>query len=125
MKSEVQELMDKAVRREQYYRDVVAIATAKEFRKISVDGGGKDVIYMDDAPTFVLSLADGEKRTVTFVNEKYFKEIKEKIDISEDNISKIYWIQDSQKTVENAIKALRFRLRKHKGTSEDDSDVTS
>jgi hypothetical protein len=110
---------------EQYYKDVVAIATAKEFRKISIDGGGKDIIYIDDAPTFVLSLADGEKRAVTFVNEKYFKEIKEKIDISEDNISKIYWIQDSQKIAENAIKALRFRLRKHKGTSEDDSDLTS
>jgi hypothetical protein len=83
------------------------------------------MIYVDDAPTFVLSLADGEKRTVTFVNEKYFKEIKEKIDISEDNISKIYWIQDSQIAAENAIKALRFRLRKHKGTTEEDSDLTN
>lgn len=69
---------------EQYYKDVVAIATTKEFRKISVDSSGQDFIYIDDAPTFTLSLADGEKRTVTFVNEKYFKGIKEKINISED-----------------------------------------
>lgn len=109
---------------EQYYKDVVAIATTKEFRQISVDSSGQDIIYLDDAPTFTLSLADGEKRTVTFVNEKYFKGIKEKINISEDSISKIYWIRDSEKIADNAIKALRFRLRIHKGTYEDNPNLT-
>lgn len=107
---------------EQYYKDVVAIATTKEFRRISIDSEDQATIYIDDAPTFTLSLADGEKRTVTFVNEKYFMGIKEKINISEDKISKIYWIRDSEKIADNAIKALRHRLRIHKGTSEDDAD---
>ncbi len=109
---------------EQYYKDVVAIQTTKEFREISVGSDSKHphIIYLDDAPTFTLSLADGEKRTVTFVNENYFKGIKEKIDISEDSISKIYWVRDAEKMSENAIKALRFRLRIHKGANDDNPD---
>ena len=81
---------------EQYYRDVVSIIITNEFRWIEKNESGQDeskkrALYVEDAPTFTLSLASGENRTVTFVNEKYFLEIKEKIGISEDNIHRIYF----------------------------------
>jgi hypothetical protein len=103
---------------EQYYKDVVAISISNEFRTLNLGVDSQDVIYIEDAPTLTLSLASSEHRTVTFVNENYFMKIKEKINISEDNVSKIYWIQDSQKIADNAIKALRAHLRKHKGTDQ-------
>jgi hypothetical protein len=103
---------------EQYYKDVVAISISNEFRTLNLGIDSQDVIYIEDAPTLTLSLASSEHRTVTFVNENYFMKIKEKINVSEDNVSKIYWIQDSQKIADNAIKALRAHLRKHKGTSQ-------
>jgi hypothetical protein len=102
---------------EQYYQDVVSIVIANEFRWIvrnGTDGNEGKALYVEDAPTFTLSLASGENRTVTFVNEKYFLKIKEKIDIPEENISKIYLIQDSQLYADKAIKALRHQLRLHK-----------
>jgi len=99
---------------EQYYKDVVSIVVTKEFRWIEQNEDNVKSIYIEDAPTFTLSLASGEHRTVTFVNEKYFIEIKDKIDVSEDDISQIYLIQDSQTYADSAIKALRFQLRLHK-----------
>lgn len=102
---------------EQYYKDVVSIIITNEFRwiekNVTEQNEGKSV-YVEDAPTFTLSLASGENRTVTFVNEKYFLEIKHKIDILEENISKIFLIRASQIYAENAIRALRNQLRLHK-----------
>jgi len=65
-----------------------------------------------------MALASGDHRTVTFVSEKYFLKIKDKIDLTEENVSKIYWIRDSEKVADHAIKALRYYLRLHKGTEE-------
>jgi hypothetical protein len=103
---------------EQYYKDVVAIVVTSEFRWIEQNENDIKSLYVEDAPTFTLSLASGEHRTVTFVNEKYFMEIKDKINVAEDNISQIYLIQDSQTYAENAIKALRYQLRLHKAIRE-------
>lgn len=102
---------------EQYYDDVVAIVITNEFRwiKKSVNGSktGND-IYVEDAPTFTMSLASGESRTVTFVNDKYFLKIKDEIGLLEEDISNIFLIKDSKASSENAIRALRKQLRTHK-----------
>jgi len=104
---------------EQYYKDVVAISTTHEFREIALSIGDKESKYVEDAPTFTLSLASGEHRTVTFVSEKYFMEIKEKINLNEADVLRIYWILDAQENANMAVGALRARLRLHKETHEE------
>jgi len=102
---------------EQYYKDVVSIIITNEFRwieKTEDAQGGDRGLYIEDAPTFILSLASGENRAVTFVNEKYFLEIKDKIDLHEENISRIFLIGASRTYADNAIRAIRQRLRLHK-----------
>lgn len=99
---------------EQYYKDVVAISTTHEFREIMLSYGDKQNKYVEDAPTFTLSLASGEHRTVTFVSEKYFMEIKDDINLSKDDVPRIYWILDAQENANMAVGALRARLRLHK-----------
>jgi hypothetical protein len=99
---------------EQYYKDVVSISTANEFREISLDINSVAKKYVEDTPTFTFSLASGEYHTATFVCEKYFMEIREKINISEDDVSRIYWIVDAGENVNMAVKAMRYRLRLHK-----------
>jgi hypothetical protein len=101
---------------EQYYKDVVAILTIKEYREISVGVETDEKIHINDAPTFTLSLASGEQRTVTFVNANYFLGIRDKLNISETEIRDIYWVRDSEVIAENAIRALRYHLRQHKGS---------
>ena len=105
---------------EQYYEDVVSIAITKEFRKIVLSANTIEKIFIEDAPTFTLSLASGEQRTVTFVSEKYFLEIKDKINVDEDGISKIFWIRDSEQIAEDAMVALRYYVRLHKGNIEEE-----
>ncbi len=107
---------------EQYYKDVVSIIISNEFRWIERnenDQSESKGLYVEDAPTFILSLASGENRTVTFVNEKYFLEIKDKINLPEENISRIFLIDVSQANADNAIKAIRQRLRLHKALDND------
>lgn len=104
---------------EQYYKDVVAISTTHEFREIALSIGDKESKYVEDAPTFTLSLASGEHRTVTFVSEKYFMEIKEKINLNEADVLRIYWILDAQENANMAVGALRARLRLHKETHDE------
>ncbi len=104
---------------EQYYKDVVAISTTHEFREITLSIGDKESKYVEDAPTFTLSLASGEHRTVTFVSEKYFMEIKEKINLNEADVLRIYWILDAQENANMAVGALRARLRLHKETHDE------
>ncbi len=106
---------------EQYYKDVVAIATANQFRKIMLGLDSDQIINIEDAPTFTLSLASGETREVTFVNKNYFMGIKDKINIDTESIAKIELIETSRKVAENAIQALRGYLRKHKGNNQIDS----
>lgn len=102
---------------EQYYNDVVSIVITNEFRwirKSEAEIGESKELYIEDAPTFTMSLASGENRKVTFVSEKYFLKIKDEIDVPEENISKIFLIQNSQASASNAIRALRQQLRLHK-----------
>lgn len=101
---------------EQYYEDVVAIAITNEFRKIILGTDSNETIYIEDAPTFTLSLASGEQRTVTFVSEKYFTEIRDKINVDQKGIPKIFWVRDSKEIAEDAMTALRYYVRLHKGT---------
>ncbi len=98
-----------------YYVDIVSIARIKEARTIKLGFGDPETIHIEDAPGFKLSLASGEKYTITFVDEKYFMEIGEKIDISKENVPKVYWIKDSEKTANNVLKVIRHYLRLHKG----------
>lgn len=99
---------------EQYYTDIVAIGMKNEFRRIIGDESGTRSAYVEDAPTFTLSLANGEHHSITFANERYFLEIKDRINITEENIARIYFIRDSQVYADHAIKALRHHLRLHK-----------
>jgi hypothetical protein len=99
---------------EQYYQDVVAIAITHEFREIVLGVNQQEIKYIEDAPTFTLSLSSGEHRKVTFVSEKYFMEIREKLHVAEDDIAKISWIGRAQVDADIASRALRFQLRQHK-----------
>ena len=99
---------------EQYYKDVVSLAIVKEFRKLAPIVETAEPVYIEDAPTFTLSLSSGEKLRVTFVSQDYFLKIKEKTKIDADDINKIGWIKRSENIANNAIKALRFHLRQHK-----------
>jgi hypothetical protein len=101
---------------EQYYDDVVAIVINEEFRWIKrnkKDSDEKD-IYIEDAPTFTMSLSSGDSRKVTFVSEKYFMKIKDEIGVAEQDVSKIFLVQNSTVNTYNAIRALRSQLRLHK-----------
>lgn len=101
---------------EQYYDDVVAIVINEEFRWIKRNrkGSAEKDIYIEDAPTFTMSLSSGESRRVTFVSEKYFMKIKDEIDVAEEDISRIFLVQTSTVNTYNAIRALRSQLRLHK-----------
>jgi len=102
---------------EQYYKDVVSIATVKEFRTITLGVDDSRPLHIEDAPTFSLSLASGERRTVTFVNEDYFLGVREKLgDLTVDQIRDMNWVREAEQIADNAIRALRSYLRKHKGT---------
>lgn len=101
---------------EQYYDDVVAIVINEEFRWIKRNKNDDDEnnIYIEDAPTFTMSLSSGDSRKVTFVSEKYFMKIKDEIDVAEEDVSRIYLVQNSTENTYNAIRALRSQLRLHK-----------
>jgi hypothetical protein len=99
---------------EQYYQDVVAIAITHEFREIPAGFTLEEVRYVEDAPTFTLSLSSGEYRKVTFVSQKYFMEIRERLNVAEDDIAKIAWIGRAQADADLASRALRSQLRLHK-----------
>lgn len=73
-----------------------------------------DVAYIEEAPTFTLSLANGENRTMTFLSEDYLMEIREKIDIEKEDISKISGVNKTKEEIDNVIRALRAQLRLHK-----------
>lgn len=105
---------------EQYFRDVVAIQITNEFRRINLDSEDrKNVAYVEEAPTFTLSLASGENRTMTFTSEDYLMEIREKIDIEKEDVAKIYGVNNTRKDIENMIRALRAQLRLHKHKKDD------
>lgn len=101
---------------EQYYTDVVALAIENEDRKLTVENdlGEMTSIYIEDSPTFTLSLKSGEIHKVSFVNQDYFIKVRDKLKITLDEIDKIYWIGQSRKIADNVIKALRHYIRQHK-----------
>lgn len=105
---------------EQYFKDVVAIQITNEFRHIYLDSEDRrSVAYIEEAPTFTLSLASGENRTMTFTSEDYLMEIREKIDIEKEDVAKIYGVNNTRKDIENMIRALRAQLRLHKHKKDD------
>ena len=110
---------------EQYYKDVVGLQIVNKYRKLAtskivqkvketntLSDKGK-AIYIEDAPTFMLSLSSGERHLVTFVNKDYFLKIINKVnfDIDEDDIEQITLISSSVRNTNNAITALRGRLK--------------
>jgi len=101
---------------EQYYTDVVALAIKKGFQEFTtINRDGVTIsFYVDDAPTFTLSLKSGETHKVAFVSENYFMNVRDRLNISPDEIGQIYWIDESQRVAENVIKSLRYYLRQHK-----------
>ena len=106
---------------EQYYSDVVAINTQRDYKEIAIVGTSLEI---ENIPTFSLSLSSGERRQVTFASESYVKEIKKRIEKDspeedEDDDDDEQWVDNPEQTAENAIKALRAKLREHKGLQPD------
>jgi hypothetical protein len=101
---------------EQYYEDVVALSIQKKTQEISTrDVYGRVISYfIEDSPTFTLSLKSGETHEVTFVSQNYFINVREKLNISLDNVDRILWINKAKTITENVIKSLRYYLRQHK-----------
>lgn len=101
---------------EQYYEDVVALSIQKKTQEISTrDIYGRVISYfIEDSPTFTLSLKSGETHDVTFVSQNYFINIRERLNISHDNVDRILWINKAKAITENVIKSLRYYLRQHK-----------
>jgi len=110
---------------EQYYKDVVAIETTKEFRKISPENEDDRELVIENAPTFSLSLANGERRTVTFVNQDYFSSISKKLEIEENEIKHLKWATDAPQLANTAIKALRKHLRDYQELAMSKKDKSS
>jgi hypothetical protein len=100
---------------EQYYQDVIAITTTRETRQIAMGYDSEEQILVEDAPTFTIYLAGTEERTVTFVNENYFYEIRERLGLESHHVPNIYWVKDAEQTVKDTIQLLRHYLREHKG----------
>lgn len=101
---------------EQYYTDVVALAIENEDRKLTIENGIGELMstYVEDSPTFTLSLKSGEIHKVSFVNQDYFVKVREKLDITLDDVDNIYWIGQARRNSDNVIKALRHYIRQHK-----------
>ena len=98
---------------EQYYDDVVAISTKKEFREVEISNME---VPIEDAPTFSMSLKSGETREVTFASQSYFDGIRKQLGEGELPQFEIQnWERNPEIAADNAIKALRSRLRAHKG----------
>jgi hypothetical protein len=98
---------------EQYYHDVVSLSTRREYRQVSI-GPKQFVITMENTPTFEMTLASGHSIEVAFASYEYFLGIHK-----QDNISQLFdpkhWVRNPEVVADNAIRALRSRLRKHKG----------
>jgi Flp pilus assembly protein TadB len=102
---------------EQYYHDVVAIATRREYREVEI--GRHHTVPVEDAPTFSMSLSSGERREVTFASQSYFDGIRKQM--GEEVLPQFdpeRWARNPELAAENAIRALRARLRAHKGAPE-------
>jgi hypothetical protein len=98
---------------EQYYDDVVAISTRREFREVEI---GDISVPVEDAPTFSMSLSSGERRQVTFASPSYFEGVRKQL--GEDRLPEFdpdRWARNPEAAADNAIRALRARLRAHKG----------
>jgi hypothetical protein len=100
---------------EQYYRDVVAITTTRETRHIMLGVDSQDYILVEEAPTFTIHLSGTEERTVTYVNENYFREIRDRLGLEIPQVSQIYWVKDSDQVARDTVKLLRHYLRERKG----------
>ncbi len=112
----IDDKMTAAYTTEQYYTDVVALAIENEDRRITLENAIGEVVsvYIEDSPTFTLSLKSGEIHKVSFVNQDYFIKIREKLNMTLDDIDKIYWINQARRIADNVIKALRHYIRQHK-----------
>ena len=82
-------------------------------------GEGGMAVPIEDAPTFSMSLSSGERRQVTFASQSYFEGIRKQM--GEDALPHFdarRWARNPETAADNAIKALRARLRAHKGAPE-------
>ncbi len=100
---------------EQYYRDVVAITTTRETRHIMLGVDSQDYILVEEAPTFTIYLSGTEERTVTYANENYFREIRDRLGLDIPQVSQIYWVKDSDRVARDTVQLLRHYLRERKG----------
>lgn len=99
---------------EEYYKDVVALNTREEYREIEV---GSTRLPIENAPTFEMSLASGDKIEVTFASKEYFMGINA-LEGNSLYINPEIWVRNPEVAAKTAIKALRLHLRKHKSVVE-------
>jgi hypothetical protein len=100
---------------EQYYHDVVSLSTRREYRQISILIGSERVtIGVGNIPTFGMTLTSGDDIEVTFASPEYFRGIDKQNNIAPD-FDLEHWIRNPEIIANNAVTALRSRLRKHKG----------
>lgn len=100
---------------EQYYKDIVSIAMTREFRSVSAGIEDQSEIHIEDTPAFTLSLASGERRTITFANQNYFLGIRESLGLSEEEARQIAWAHQADEIANEAALTLRGYLRRFKG----------
>jgi len=100
---------------EMYYTDVVALTTRKHYHRVDLPFFK---IVLENAPTFSISLANGETIQVTYASGEYIFKWHQFLTQSPNGAfaSDLKdWVRNPEVTADKALKALRMRLRKHKG----------
>lgn len=105
---------------ELYFNDIVALEQSQEYRTITYDYQDSEAVqHIEDMPVFHISLPNGERHSITFINNNYLTQVLN-IDLpsaGEMPDLELSMLQDSQILAEAAVGVLRHRLRMHKSSS--------
>lgn len=106
---------------ELYYNDIVALEQSQEYRTITYGYQDSEAVqHVEDMPVFHISLPNGEKHSITFINHNYLTQVLN-VDTSPSPEGmadfELPMVQESQILAEAAVSVLRHRLRMHKSSS--------
>jgi hypothetical protein len=113
---------------EVYYEDIVALETSQEYRAIPLQytDDPNAALILEDVPVLSLILSNGERHTVSFVNEAYLRGLLKHIEAEvssplrlDRNHVDLYVersVLETAQTADDAIKVLRAQVRQHKAT---------
>ncbi len=111
---------------EVYYRDIVALEITHEYRAIPLQytDDPNAVLILEDVPVLGLALSNGDRHTISFVNEAYLRGMLKYIESELSSLrgldpqaSERYIRQKLHETLQvadDAIKVLRAQVRRHK-----------